>query len=119
MRVSKDVQIYRVYIGRFANWDQAHRVVQTLWRKRLARHATAIPYPFTLQVGEVDSIVKARELIEELRLKEISSFLSVSSGEPEGIKFEVFVGAFKKLDNAIWLMKELEQGGFNFKKISP
>jgi hypothetical protein len=119
VRVSKDVQIYRVYIGRFANWDQAHRVVQTLWRKSLARHATAIPYPFTLQVGEVDSIVKARELIEELRLKEISSFLSVSSGEPEGIKFEVFVGAFKKLDNAIWLMKELEQGGFNFKKISP
>jgi cell division septation protein DedD len=107
VRVSKDVQIYRVYIGRFANWDQAHRVVQTLRRKRLARHATAIPYPFTLRVGEVDSIVKARELIEKLRLKEVSSFLSVSSGEPEGIKFEVFVGAFKKLDNAIWLMKDL------------
>ncbi|MGK0180049.1 MAG: hypothetical protein ACI8PD_001851, partial [Nitrospinales bacterium] len=119
VRVSKDIQIYRVYIGRFANWNQAHRVVQTLRRKRLAGHATAIPYPFTLRVGEVDSIVKARELIEKLRLKEISSFLSISSRELEGIKFEVFVGAFKKPDNAIWLMNELEQGGFNFKQISP
>ncbi len=61
--------------------------------------------------------MKARQLIKKLRLKEISSFLSISSGEPEGIKFEVFVGAFKNPDNAIWLMKELE--GFNFKQISP
>ena len=80
VRVSIDIQIYRVYIRRFANWDQAHRVVQTLRGKRLAGHATAIPYPFTLRVGEVGSIVQARELIEKLRLKEISSFLSISSG---------------------------------------
>jgi hypothetical protein len=46
-------------------------------------------------------------------------FLSISSGESEGIEFEVFVGAFKKPDNAIWLMKTLEQGGVNFKQISP
>jgi hypothetical protein len=52
-------------------------------------------------VGEVGSIVEARELIEKLRLKGISSFLSISSGESEGIQFEVFVGAFKKSDNAI------------------
>lgn len=38
VRVSKDIQIYRVYIGCFANWDQARRVVQTLRRKRLAGH---------------------------------------------------------------------------------
>jgi hypothetical protein len=119
VRVSKDIQIYRVYVSRFANWDQAHRVVQTLRGKHLAGHATAIPYPFTLRVGEVDSIVQARQLIEKLRLKGLSGFLSVSNGEPEGIKIEVFVGAFKKPDNAIWLMKELEQKDFNFKQISP
>ncbi len=119
VRVSKNIQIYRVYLGRFANWNQAHRVVQALRGKRLARHATAIPYPFTLRVGAVDSIVAGRELIEKLRLTGISAFLFVSSGEPEGIKFEVLVGAFKKPENAVWLMKELEQGGFNYKKISP
>ena len=43
-----------------------HRVVQILRRKRLAGHATAIPYPFILRVGEVNSIVEARELIEKL-----------------------------------------------------
>ena len=96
-----------------------HRVVQNLRGKRLAGHATAIPYLFTLRVVEVGSIVVARELIEKLRLKGISSFLSISSGEFEGIEFEVFVGAFKKSDNAFWLMKMLEQGGFNFKQISP
>jgi hypothetical protein len=119
VRMSKGVQIYRVYIGRFANWDQAHRVVQTLRGKRLAGHATAIPYPYTLRVEEVDSIEGARQLIEKLRVNGVSSFLSVSSVEPEGVKLEVLVGAFKKPDNAIWLMKVLEQGGFNFKQISP
>ena len=119
VRVSKNIQIYRVYIGRFINWSQAYRMVSALRGKRLARYATAIPYPITLRVGEVDSIVAARQLIEKLRLKGISSFLSISSEEPEGVKFEVFVGAFKKPNNAIWLMKKLEQGGFNFKQISP
>jgi cell division septation protein DedD len=119
VRVSIDIQIYRVYIGRFANWDHAHRVVQTLRGKRLVGYATAIPYPFTLRVGGVGSIVEAKELIEKLILKGISSFLSIKSGEFEGIEFEVFVGAFKKSDNAFWLMKMLEQGGFNFKQISP
>lgn len=52
VRVSKDIQIYRVYIGRFANWE----AVQALRGKRLG--ATAIPYPFTLRVGEVNLIVK-------------------------------------------------------------
>jgi hypothetical protein len=119
VRVSKNIQIYRVYIGRFINWSQAHRMVIALRGKRLARYATAIPYPITLRVGEVDSIMAARQLIEKLRLRGISSFLSISSEEPEGVKFEVFVGAFKKPNNAIWLMKKLEQGGFNFKQISP
>ena len=64
--MSIDIQIYRVYIGRFANWDQAHWVVQTLRGKHLVGHVTAISYPFTLRVGEVGSIVEARELIEKL-----------------------------------------------------
>ena len=119
VRVSKNIQIYRVYIGRFINWSQAHRMVSALRGKRLARYATAIPNPITLRVGEVDSIVAARQLIEKLRLKGVSSFLSISSEEPEGVKFEVYVGAFKKPNNAIWLMKKLEHGGFNFKQISP
>ena len=119
VRVSKNIQIYRVYLGRFINWSQAHRMVSALRGKRLARYATAIPNPITLRVGEVDSIVAARQLIKKLRLKGVSSFLSISSEEPEGVKFEVYVGAFKKPNNAIWLMKKLEHEGFNFKQISP
>jgi len=119
VRISKDIKIYRVYIGRFANWNQAHRVVQTLRRERLAGHATASPYPFTLQVGEVDSIVKARELLEKLRSNGISGFLSISRVEPKGMQFAVFVGAFKKPENAVWLMQRLQREGFNFKQISP
>ena len=52
VRGSIDIQIYRVYIGRFSNWDQAHRVVPILRGKRLAGHATAIPYPFILRLGK-------------------------------------------------------------------
>ena len=44
-------------------------VVQILRGKRLAGHATAIPYPFILRVGEVCSMVEARKIIEKFRLK--------------------------------------------------
>ena len=66
VRVPIDIQICRVYIGRFSNWGQAHRVVQIIRGKRLAGHAKAIPYLFILRVGKVNSIVEARELIEKL-----------------------------------------------------
>ena len=56
-------------------------------------------------------VSKKNELIEKLRLKGISSFLCISSGESEGIEFEVCVSAFKKSGNAIWLMKTLVAGG--------
>jgi len=120
VRISKGINIYRVYIGRFMNWDQAHRMTKTLRRKKLAGHATVIPYPFTLNVGEVNSIVEARQLLEKLRTKGISGFLSVSSGRPgEGSKLEVFVGAFKKPENAVWLKQQLKESGFSFKQVSP
>ncbi|MBT5469560.1 MAG: hypothetical protein HOK41_03055, partial [Nitrospina sp.] len=120
VRISKDIQIYRVYIGRFATWDRAFRVIKVLKEKRLAGHATAIPYPFALQVGEVKSIEAARQLLEKLRLKRVSGFLSISNeGMNGGVLFRVLVGAFKKPENAIWLMQVLKDEGFSFKKISP
>ena len=64
--MSIDIQIYRVYTGRFSNWDEKVLGSTNSSRKASCRHATAIPYPFILRVGEVDSIVEARELIEKL-----------------------------------------------------
>lgn len=120
VRISKDIQIYRVYIGRFATWNQARRVVKVLRGKRLSGHATAIPYPFTLQVGEVSSIVESRQLLEKLRKTEISGLLSITKGGyQEGVQFRVFVGAFKKPENAVWMMQMLKEAGFSFKRIRP
>ena len=63
VRISADTHIYRVYVGRFSDWKQAHRFVQILRKKPFGGHATAIPYPLALQVGETNSLKEARILL--------------------------------------------------------
>mgnify|MGYP000194502518 CR=1 FL=1 len=119
VRISKEIQIYRVYVGRFSDWNQAQRVVRILRKKPFGGHATAIPYRFALQVGEANSLIEARMLLESLRKSGLSGLLLVSYGEPAGIHFRVVVGAFKKADNATWILQQLKQSGFIGKLISP
>ena len=119
VRISKAIQIYRVYVGRFSDWDQAQRVVRILRKKPFGGHATAIPYPFALQVGEANSLTEARMLLESLRKSELSGLLLVSYNEPARIHFRIVVGAFKKADNATWILQQLKQSGFAGKLISP
>jgi len=80
-------------------------------------HATAIPYPFALQVGEADSLVEAKVLLESLRKSGLSGLLLVSYDER--IQFRVVVGAFKKAANATWMLQQLKQSGFIGKLVSP
>ena len=119
VRISKEIQIYRIYVGRFSDWDQAQRVVRILRKKPFGGHATAIPYPFALQVGEVNSLTEARILLGSLRKSGLSGLLLVSYSEPAEIHFRVVVGAFKKADNATWILQQLKQSGFIGKLISP
>jgi cell division septation protein DedD len=119
VRISKEIQIYRVYVGRFSDWNQAQRVVRILRKKPFGGHATAIPYRFALQVGEANSLIEARMLLESLRKSGLSGLLLVSYGEPAGIHFRVVVGAFKKADNATWILQQLKQSGFSGKLIFP
>jgi len=119
VRISKEIQIYRIYVGRFSDWDQAQRVVRILRKKPFGGHATAIPYPFALQVGEANSLTEARMLLESLRKSGLSGLLLVSYSDPAEIHFRVVVGAFKKADNATWILQQLKQSGFIGKLISP
>ncbi len=119
VRISKEIQIYRIYVGRFSDWDQAQRVVRILRKKPFGGHATAIPYPFALQVGEANSLTEARILLGSLRKSGLSGLLLVSYSEPAEIHFRVVVGAFKKADNATWILQQLKQSGFIGKLISP
>jgi cell division septation protein DedD len=119
VRISKEIQIYRVYVGRFSDWNQAHRVVRILRKKSFGGHATAIPYPLALQVGEASSLAEARMLLESLRKSGISGLLLVSHKESVGILFRVVVGAYKKAGNATWMLQQLKQSGFVSKLISP
>lgn len=61
VRVSIDIHIYRVYIGRLANWDQAHRVVQTLRGKPPYSYSLS----FYLASGGSGLNRGGRELIEK------------------------------------------------------
>ncbi len=119
VRMSKDTFIYRVYVGRFSDWNQAHRVVRILRKKPFGGHATAIPYPYALQVGEAKSLQEARMLLESLRKSGLSGLLLVSYNEPVGVHFRVVVGAFKKADNAAWMLQQLQQSGFNGELMFP
>jgi len=64
--------------------------------------------------------LEARELLERLRQKGISGLLSISNSQTsKGMQLGVYVGAFKKPENAIWLTKKLKYAGFSFKQIRP
>jgi hypothetical protein len=119
VRISKGILIYRVYVGRFSDWNQAQRLVHILRKRSFAGHATAIPYPFALEVGKVGSLTEARMLLESLRKSGLSGLLLVSHEEPTGVHFRVVVGAFKKADNATWILQQLKQSGFVGELISP
>ena len=118
-RMSMGTFIYRVYVGRFSDWNQAHRVVRILRKKPFGGHATAIPYSLALKVGEPDSLQDARMILESLRKVGLSGLLLVSYSEPIGINFRVVVGAFKKAYNATWMLQQLKQFGFAGELISP
>jgi hypothetical protein len=118
-RMSMDTFIYRVYVGRFSDWNQAHRVVRILRKKPFGGHATVIPYSLALKVGEPDSLQDARMILESLRKAGLSGLLLVSYTEPLEINFRVVVGAFKKAYNATWMLQQLKQFGFAGELISP
>ncbi len=113
------MQIYRVYVGRFADWHQAQRGVKALKNNSFGGLATAIPYPYALQVGEEATLADARALLESLRKSRFSGLLLVSYREPVGVYFRVVVGAYKKEGNATWMFQKLKQSGFEGKLISP
>ena len=58
-------------------------------------------------------------LLESLRKSGLSGLLLVSYSEPAEIHFRVVVGAFKKADNATWILQQLKQSGFSGKLIFP
>jgi hypothetical protein len=118
-RMSINTFIYRVYVGRYSDWSQAHRVVQILRTKPFGGHATAIPYPLALKVGEPDSLQDARMILESLRKIGLSGLLLASYSEHLGVHFRVVVGAFKKAYNATWMLQQLKQFGFSGELISP
>ena len=117
--MSADTFIYRVYVGRFSDWKQTHRLVEVLRKKPFGRHATAIPYPLALQIGEPNSLKEARVLLKSLRKFGFSGLLLFSFNESTGTRFRVVVGAFKNEENAKWILKQLKQFGFIGKLISP
>ncbi len=119
VRMSADTFIYRVYVGRFSDWNQAHRVVRILRKKSFGGHATAIPYPLTLKVGETNTLQDARVILESLRKSGLSGLLLASYSESIGIHFSVVVGAFKKAGNATWMLQQLKQSGFSGELVSP
>ena len=119
VRMSMDTFIYRVYVGRFSDWNQAHRVVRILRKKPFGGHATASPYPLTLKVGEPNSLQDARVILESLRKSGLSGLLLASYSEPRGTHFRVVVGAFKKAGNATWMLQQLKQFGFACELIAP
>lgn len=119
VRMSADTYIYRVYVGRFSDLQQTQRFVQILSNKPFSSHATAIPYPFALQIGEANSLKESRILLESLRKFGFSGLLLASFNERMESHFRVIVGAFKNEVNAEWILEKLKQFGFAGKLISP
>jgi len=94
-------------------------MVEILKKRKLGLYATAIPYPFALQVGEVATLTEARALLVSLRKSGFSGLLLVSYDESAGVHYRVLVGAYKKAVNTTWMLRKLEQSGYAGKLVSP
>jgi len=93
--------IYRIYIGRFADWELTQEIALEVRKIDAGRDAIPVHLPYTVQLGIYDAETEAVERVQKLRTQGFSAFVYTSSehnfSHPE---FRVFLGAFDSRQNA-------------------
>lgn len=113
-------KIYRVYVGRVPDWDQAEALTHQIRSLGVGRLAVSYRAPYAIEVGSYRSEKEAEEKIRALRAKNYSPVLFVRSGDnfsdPE---FKVLLGAFSQAERADRIIGDLERLGVSGKLIEP
>jgi cell division septation protein DedD len=110
LRVSKSKRIFRVYVGRYSNWDIARELAMELRNHKFGENAIPSPHPWVIQVGNFLSSDDAEEKLDSMRILGFSPFLfSVSEADFSFPTFRVYLGAFIKKNQARQMMEELER----------
>ena len=120
VHISRKRKIFRVYVGRFFDEDQAKALARELKRLPIARFAVAVRYPYTLMAGNYDAEEQAQDKIDALRSLGLSPFLfTTSDADFSNTRFRVLLGAFAKEKDAARLSRDLEANQIEFSLITP
>ena len=109
LKVTKSKRIYRVYVGRYSNWDLASESAMELRNLKFCENSIPSPHPWTIQVGNFLSSDDAEEKLDSLRILGLSPFLfTISESAFSFPAFRVYLGAFIKENQARQMMADLE-----------
>ena len=118
--ISAKQKIYRVYVGRWPDWELAGKITSQVKRMESGRFAVSISAPYTLEAGAYRSEKEANEQIKFLRSQNFSPFLFVT-GEKDFLEqhYRVLIGAFTSRSQAQTLSSILKEVGIATAMISP
>jgi cell division septation protein DedD len=110
VKISPTRNIYRVYVGRFTDWDLARELALDLRSLKIGEHAIPTQHPYAVEVGDYSSEEDAAEKMDSLRAQGLSPFLFTTS--EDGFfspRFRVYLGAFIKAAEAVTLAEALQE----------
>lgn len=120
MKISKTRKIYRVYVGRFTDWNLTREFSFTLRNLKIGENAIPTQHPYAILAGEYGSENEANERVDSLRIQGLSPFLFSASEDGFSVPvFKVYLGAFMKKKDASMISKQLQQLGIAYSLVSP
>ena len=110
MKISKTRKIYRVYVGRFTDWNLTREFAFTLRNLKIGENAIPTQHPYAILAGEYGSESEANERVDALRIQGLSPFLFSASEDGFSVPvFKVYLGAFMKKKDASAIAKQLQE----------
>lgn len=118
--ISGGQSLYRVYLGRFADWGLSREMAAEMRKLSVGRDAIPVLLPYTLEVGRYLDEGPAVERVESLRRQGFSAFLYANSEADFSLPmFRVFAGAFASKGEAAEISEKLAAVEIPFTLVAP
>jgi len=112
--------LYRVHLGRFADWELGLELAGEVRSLDGGRDAIVMNLPYTLEAGIFSSEGQAAELVASLRRQGFSALLYAKSESGFGKPiFQVFIGAFADAEAAGETAERLKARDIHFTLVTP
>ena len=109
---------HRLLIGRFKSLDACRSYIRKSKQSgEIEKYARPVKLPFSLLISSRQALVPSQKMVQALRKKHLSAYLSPSAGKAE--TYDVLIGAYGSEREAARKAKILLQKGISAKIISP